>query len=551
MSNIPKQSRVPLLNTLRKAFYLSQTAAKKGSAPLDELVEHQAANALHRRRFIGDVLKTGVALSAAGLLHGCRRAADLFPEEPPVQPLQLKASQPRIAILGAGMAGLNCAYQLKKAGIKASVYEASSRAGGRIYSQKNVLDAGLTTELGGEFIDTEHKDMLKLCHEIGLPLLDTLSKAESALLRDTFYIDGRFYTEAEVIYAFQPYQKRIAADIRSLPAVMTFDQHNEQTVYFDQMSIKAYLDAIGMQGFLRKGIEIAYLTEYGLETEEQSAINFLYLFSAATAQGFQIFGTSDERYKIAGGNQRVTDALYNQVKEQVKTGHQLVRIKEAVQGYVLYFNTGGSTISIKADIVVCTLPFSVLREVDLQVPLPQWKQNAIQYLGYGTNSKLFLGFKKRVWRTYQHSAYMFSNAAIQTGWDNSQLQEGTAGGFTVYQGGLKGLQLGTGSPESQAPKFVTQLDNMWPGCAKEYTGVAKRMHWPGHPFTKGSYACYKVGQYTTVRGAEIKPVGNLFFAGEHCSSYFQGFMNGAAETGRIAAEAVAKAAKAKDVLVTV
>jgi monoamine oxidase len=549
MSNIPKQSRVPLLNTLRKAFYLSQTANEKGSAPLDELVEHHAANALHRRRFIGDVLKTGVALSAAGLLHGCRRAADLFPEEPAVQPLQLKASQPRIAILGAGMAGLNCAYQLKKAGIKASVYEASSRAGGRIYSQKNVLDAGLTTELGGEFIDTEHKDMLKLCHEFGLPLLDTLSKAESALLRDTFYIDGRFYTEAEVIAAFQPYQKRIAADIRSLPAVMTFEQHNEQTVHFDQMSIKAYLDVIGMQGFLRKGIEIAYLTEYGLETEEQSAINFLYLFSANTAQGFQVFGTSDERYKIAGGNQQVMHALYNQVKNQVKTGHQLIRIKESVQGYVLYFNTGGSTISVKADIVVCTLPFSVLKEVDLQLPLPEWKQNAIQHLGYGTNSKLFLGFKKRVWRTYQHSAYMFSNDAIQTGWDNSQLQEGTAGGFTVYQGGVKGLELGTGSPDSQAPKFVAQLDKMWPGCAKEYNDVAKRMHWPDHPFTKGSYACYKVGQYTTVRGAEIKPVGNLFFAGEHCSSYFQGFMNGAAETGRMAAEAVAKAAKAKDVLV--
>jgi monoamine oxidase len=352
-----------------------------------------------------------------------------------------------------------------------------------------------------------------------------------------------------VIYAFQPFQKRIAADIRSLPAVMTFEQHNEQTVLLDQMSIKAYLDAIGMQGFLRKGIEIAYLTEYGLETEEQSAINFLYLFSANMAQGFQIFGTSDERYKIAGGNQQVTHALYNQVKNQVKTGHQLVRIKEAVQGYVLYFNTGGSTISVNANVVVCTLPFSVLNEVDLQVPLPAWKRNAIQQLGYGTNSKLFLGFKKRVWRNYQHSAYMFSNDAIQTGWDNSQLQEGTAGGFTVYQGGLKGLQLGTGSPELQAPKFIAQLDRMWPGCAKEYTGVAKRMHWPGHLFTKGSYACYKVGQYTTVRGAEIKPVGNLFFAGEHCSSYFQGFMNGAAEIGRMAAEAVAKAAKGKDVLV--
>jgi monoamine oxidase len=387
--------------------------------------------------------------------------------------------------------------------------------------------------------------MLKLCHEFGLPLVDTLSKEESKLIRDSFYIGGRFYTEKEVIAAFQPYQKRIAADIRSLPAVMTFEQHDATTLRFDNMSVKAYLDAIGMHGFLRTGIEVAYLTEYGLETEEQSAINFLYLFSANTAQGFQIFGSSDERYKVLGGNQQVINALYNQVADQVRKEHRLVRIKEAAQGYLLYFSTGGRTISVKADLIVCTIPFSVLKDIELQVDLPLWKRNAIENLGYGTNSKLFLGFTKRVWRGYGHSAYMFSDAAIQTGWDNTQLQAGGAGGFTVYQGGIKGLQLGSSTPELQAPKFVAQLEAMWPGCAKAYTGTAQRMHWPEHPFTKGSYACYKVGQYTTIRGAEIKPVGNLFFAGEHCSSYFQGFMNGAAETGRMAADAIVKAAKAK------
>ena len=182
----------------------------------------------------------------------------------------------------------------------------------------------------------------------------------------------------------------------------------------------------------------------------------------------------------------------------------------------------------------------------MQVALPQWKKNAIQNLGYGTNSKLFLGFNQPVWRSYVHSGYIFSNDTIQTGWDNSQLQGSTAAGFTVYQGGIKGVQLGSGTPQSQAPKFVAQLDKMWPGCADAYTGVAQRMHWPEHPYTKGSYACYKVGQYTTIRGAEIKPVGNLFFAGEHCSSYFQGFMNGAAETGRMAAADVIKAVNAAD-----
>lgn len=544
MSQLHKPSRVPLLAALQKAFFLSKQASETG-VPAQELFEQTNARLLHRRRFIGDVAKAGVALSAAGLLNGCRKAADFFPEAPPpLEGARLRAGQPAIAILGAGMAGLNCAYELKKAGYTATVYEASKRVGGRMYSQQGVLSPSLVTELGGEFIDTEHKDMLRLCHEFNLPLLDTLSPEEASLLRDSFYIDGRFYTEAEVLEAFAPYQKRIAADIRSLPVEMTFENYDSTTLYFDHLSIKAYFDSIGLQGFLRTGLEVAYLTEYGLETDEQSSINFLYLFSANTAQGFQIFGSSDERYKVAGGNQRVTDALYNRVKPQVKTEHQLVRINEAVQGYVLTFGTGGSTVSVKADAVICTIPFSVLKDVELQVALPAWKTAAIQNLGYGTNSKLFLGFSSRVWRTYNHSGYIFSNADIQTGWDNSQLQDGTAGGFTVYQGGQKGLQLGNGTPQSQALKYVTQLNNMWPGTAGAYTGVAQRMHWPAHPFTRGSYACYKVGQYTTVRGAEIKAVGNLFFAGEHCSAYFQGFMNGAAETGRMAAGEVVKALNA-------
>ena len=119
----------------------------------------------------------------------------------------------------------------------------------------------------------------------------------------------------------------------------------------------------------------------------------------------------------------------------------------------------------------------------------------------------------------------------------------------MYQGGTKGVQLGEGSPQAQAPKFVAQLDKLWPGCAAAYTGVAKRMQWPAYKYAKGSYACYKTGQYTTIRGAEGKSVGALFFAGEHCSAYFQGFMNGAAETGRKAADEVVKAAKRKRVAV--
>ena len=186
----------------------------------------------------------------------------------------------------------------------------------------------------------------------------------------------------------------------------------------------------------------------------------------------------------------------------------------------------------------------MLKAVAVGVVLPSWKTNAINNLGYDTNSKLLLGFSSSVCRSYQHSGYVFTNGVLQTGWDNSWLQPGKAGGYTIYQGGNKGLALGSGTPESQVPQFIQQMQAMWPGCGAAYNGNVKRMHWPEYPFTKGSYASYKVGQYTTIRGAEIKNIGNLYFAGEHCSANFQGFMNGAAETGRITAKAIVQSIKA-------
>jgi monoamine oxidase len=537
MNNSKKSYRSPLLNALRKAFFTTKKSLKSDSASTAKLTGDFARSTIQRRQFIEGILKTSLVIGAAGLLEGCEKLADLTPAGEDGETLQgSKKKQPKVVIIGAGMAGLNCAYQLKKAGYTATIYEGSKRIGGRIWTENNLLATDTYTELGGEFIDSDHQDMLQLCSEFGLSLLDTRTKADAKLARDSFYIDGRFYTEKEVIKAFLPYASKISADIDSLSDEITYDNYDQASKHFDSISVKGYLDAIGMSGFIRKGIETAYLTEYGLDTDQQSAINFLYLFNPDTGDGFEIFGSSDERYKIKGGNSSLTNKLFEQVQDRVHLERVLVKTKQTIAGYTLYFSDGtDSPVAVNADIVICTIPFSTLRNTELQVALPKWKVDAIEKLGYGTNSKLLLGFGKRVWQLYGQSGYVFTNNVIQNGWDNSWAQPGQDGGFTVYQGGSAGLQLGIGTPESQAPQFLAQLDKMWPGCKSAFNGRVKRMHWPAYSFTKGSYACYKVGQYTSIRGAERKPIGNLHFAGEHCSLNFQGFMNGAAETGRMAA----------------
>lgn len=540
-------TKSPLLKTIRKAFALSEISRQPNAPDIQELVRQvdKAKEEYSRRRFIGDVSKAAMFAGLAAMLPGCTKDEfqAYYEESEKGKP---NGVQPSIAIIGAGLAGLNCAYQLKKRGITSMIYEGADRTGGRVLTRQNFIASGTYTECGGEFIDTGHKVMRGLATEFGLTLLDTNSTPESGYLNDTFFIDGQHYTEAQVIQAFDAYASTIAGDVQSLPTNFSFENYTPAVQQFDSISISQYFDSIGMpqSSFLRKGLEQAYLTEYGREVNDQTAINFLFLFTINPGNAnYDIFGASDERFKVQGGNQQIPDALANNLQGQIQLNRKLTKISLNAAGkYVLQFQTGANVV---ADICVLTLPFTLLRQVNLtELNLPSWKTNAIQNLGYGSNAKLLLGFTGKKWRDYGHSGGIFSNGTsvpsnqfIQTGWDNTRMQSGANGGYTVYQGGNQGNNLSL----SQANTMLNHLNAMWPGTAAQYNGTAKLIHWPSHPWTLASYACWRVGQVTTMMGAEGKRVGNLYFAGEHTSQFFQGYMEGAVETADTVAREIAQA----------
>jgi monoamine oxidase len=540
-------TKSPLLRVIRKAFALSEVRRQPNAPDIKELVRQvdQARAEYSRRRFIGDVSKAAMFAGLAAMLPGCTKE-DFASQYEEIEKGKPGAIQPTIAIVGGGLAGLNCAYQLKKRGITSTIYEGSDRTGGRVSTKQNFIAPGTYTELGGEFIDTGHKTMRDLAAEFNLPLLDTNSSAEAAYLNDTFFIDGIYYSQEQIIEAFEPYASTIAGDVQSLPTNFTFENYTAAVQQFDSISISQYFNNIGLpqSSFLRKGLEQAYLTEYGREVNDQTAINFLFLFTINPGNAnYDIFGLSDERFKVQGGNQQIPDALVNNLQGQIQLNRKLTKITFNNAGkYVLQFQTGPN---VTADICVLTIPFTLLRQVNLtDLNLPSWKTNAIQNLGYGTNAKLLLGFTGRKWRDYGHSGGIFSNGPaanstqfIQTGWDNTRMQPGTNGGYTVYQGGNQGTNLSL----SQANTMLNHLNVMWPGTAAQYNGTAKLIHWPSNPWSLGSYACWRVGQVTTMMGAEGKKVGNLYFAGEHTSLWFQGYMEGAVETADTVAKQIALA----------
>jgi monoamine oxidase len=294
----------------------------------------------------------------------------------------------------------------------------------------------------------------------------------------------------------------------------------------------------GMESRIGRALDIAYNIEYGAECTDQSALNLLYLLGYSGQGQFRVFGPSNEKYHVAGGNDQIADALAARLDGQITTGSELVAVRRNAAGtFTLTFAQAAGTKTVAADKVVLALPFSILRSsVDLsQAGFETLKLIAIREQGMGTNSKLHVQFSSRFWRGQGSNGETFADTGYQNTWEVTRAQAGKSGILVDYTGGKIGASFGSGTPESRAKQFLTQLEPVLPGATKAWNGRATIDFWPGYEWTKGSYSYWKVGQYQRFAGMEARRQGNCLFAGEHTSIDFQGYLNGAVETGQRAA----------------
>ena len=451
-----------------------------------------------------------------------------------------KADTENIAIIGAGIAGLNAAYQLQKKGIKSTVYEASTRIGGRMFTLHGEFGKGITTDVGGEFVDTTHADIIELVKELGLSFYDL---RKDKLARKTLYFGGKFYEEEDLKIALKPYVVKLMKDIKSLPDIISYHSA-AKFEHLDRQSITGYLTSIGIKGWLFDFLNVTLTREYGMEASVQSAVNFLIMFSEPldTEKGYELFGPDHEVFKIKGGSQHLTNAIYDKVKGSVKTGYKLTGVHPGKQdGYELRFDNNGSTTIINASKVIMTIPFTILRNIDFTVPMPSGKKKCINEIGYGNSSKFFIGVNQKPWRAHGRQGYTFTDIGPGCGWDGGQSQSETEGTFTVFGGGNFSNMVNSESQQALAAKFVPALNTIYPGMDKAFSKKTIKFCWQNNPWSKAGYSSFKSGQWSTLAGWEGVPVGNIFFAGEHVSRDFQGYMNGGAQTGKAAAELVMKA----------
>jgi len=531
-----------------------------------------------------------------------------YKQIPPQEKIKDYSSQPtttqqttntntKIAIVGAGIAGLSAALELRDflssnqgSNIQATIdiYESSNFAGGRMNSNTTDWGSPATSEWCGELIDSGHTTILNLASRFNLTIVDLINGQPSGTT-DTYMINNNIYSYSQIVADFQPVYTILQNQNNLAPFPTTYDSFTQEGKGLDNMSVYDWIENYvsgGHKSNFGKLLDAAYNEEFGVITHNQSSLNVVYLlgFQPGTASDFNIYGVSDERYHIKEGNNALPQAILASLTPITNTagtstftinyGSSLTKISVDNNNKInLVFNSANTSVcnnTLLYDQVILTMPFTRLRQIDYSgAGFDKIKNRAIQQLGYGANTKVSLLFKSRYWNTNKclgsgttnsNGPTLSSTGTVYTDtfsvWDTTRGLSTNSGILTYYSNVNTNLfnaqitprlstKTATGVEKawlnSTISKVLANLETVYKGITQFYAGTGTVSNPTLDQNLLGSYSCWLRGQYTSFSGYEGVAQGvlnNIHFAGEHCSLSFQGYMEGGADEGIRAASEI-------------
>jgi monoamine oxidase len=499
-------------------------------------------------------MATGRTLTRREFLRTGAGAGALVVARPQLLRPKRARSDPKVVIVGAGAAGIRCAHVLWTVhGIRADVYEGNpDRIGGRTWTLRDFFAGGRIAEQGGAFISSEHTAVRTLCHRFGLTLQSVLGGAQPKG-PEVYWVDGARYSYAEASVDWRLNRPAFVVAARD-GGNQRFDHQTPAGTKLDHQSVPEWIDAHiegGTAGRFGQLMLSNVISEYGGDPGNQSAINLVGLLASNPASSLDPLAGTDERYHIAEGSDALVAAMVSQLPGgagSVRVGHRLVAMTaRSDHRLVATFDVGASTKDVVADHVVLAIPFTLLREVDLErVDLSARKRQAIATLGMGNNAKVQLQLADRPWVALGYNGVSYSGpTGFETVWDGSSQDLAPNPLVVDFLGAEQGETL-PGAPfrpatEAEVERALTRLERVFPGTRSAWQRGPRRAwqsFWHANPWSRGAYSYWRIGQYTTIAGSEGLPEGRIHFAGEHTSPNFQGYIEGAIESGVRAASEI-------------
>ncbi len=493
---------------------------------------------INRRQFIKGISLSAAALALSPYIARAKARGGL----------QLQGEPKNIVVLGGGLAGLSAAYELKRAGHKVTILEARKASGGRVRTLRNFAD-GLYAEAGPNSFPQDHTFTAGYANDFNLPLrpVGKFGLATIAHVRgDRFRVpdDGK----ADVPFNLKSNER--SSGVFALPVLYLGDYMSDvgnprrsdwpsdRLREIDQISLKQLLQNLGASEGAIDLIEASQLGILGFGLDSISALDGVVTERIASGGLF---------LEIMGGNDQLPGAFKKKLKKNFKKQSVVTRIEQNDQTVTVTYLQKGITQTIIADRVICTLPFPVLKELEVFPAFSEEKQRAISEIKLTPVTRTFMQFRSKVWEQNGLSGSGMTDLDIQNTYSPTLNQGGARGLLAGYAGGQRALDLGDLSNAVRQSLVLRRMGALFGNLDNQFEKSVSQV-WHQDEWARGGFAYFQPGQMTTLLPVAQRPEGRIHFAGEHTSAW-HGWMNGALESGNRAAEEVNEAESTQVIIV--
>jgi monoamine oxidase len=249
---------------------------------------------------------------------------------------------------------------------------------------------------------------------------------------------------------------------------------------------------------------------------------------------------TEELYTIRGGTDLLPKALAARLASRIRYGSAVERIEQDARGVHAVFVQSGASETISADYMVCTIPFSILKEVEVSPPFSPEKQRAIKELPYTSVARVYLQSRREFWIDEGLGISAYTDLPVMAIVNSTLTQPGARGILDSYTAGEEARRI-TSMKESERVRFtLEQVMRVYPAMGKNFEGGAS-VCWDEDRWARGAYSWFKPGQMSELLPHIARKEGRIHFAGEHASSW-PGWMQGAFQSGHRAAHEINEAA---------
>ncbi|HEY7292874.1 MAG TPA: NAD(P)/FAD-dependent oxidoreductase [Vicinamibacterales bacterium] len=433
-----------------------------------------------------------------------------------------------VFVAGAGLAGLAAAHDLLDRGADVIVVDARDRVGGRVWTVRDGFAESQHAEAGGDMIDEDHRAIRDLARLYDLNVVKILRHGFGYVRADAA---GRpRIVPRSALRGWNRLARMLAPEIHAYRlAEMRWD--TPITAAIARRSVASWLDAVQADDELRTtatGLRGFFLAD----PEELSLIALVDQFSASESPA------GGSLYRIEGGNDRLATAIAAKLGDRLRLKCEVLAVSQRGPGVRITVKESRRQEQLRCDYAILALPATIVRRIPFTPSLPTPQHDAIARLAYGRATKTLLQFARPFWRTAGRPRAFGSALPFGALWDGNEEQRGRAGILTLLAGG-------SASDQTQAivakdgPQRLAQTLS-WLGRNEQPLLASQQVVWEHDAYVRGGYAFFDPAFPPDLRAYLARPSGRVFFAGEHTSLRWQGYMNGAVESGqRAAAEIVA------------